>query len=71
MRPSQILANLIGESDVMKSLRTSIWRSRSDETVLVTGESGTGKELIARAIHQSLRSKAFLLLIAGTCGVFA
>src|SRR4030095_7017306 len=63
--------SLIGETDVMKSLRESIRLvSRSNETVLVTGESGTGKELIARGIHQlgPRKNKPF---VAVNCGALS
>ncbi|WP_166254462.1 sigma-54-dependent transcriptional regulator [Marinobacter salicampi] len=44
---------LVGESDVMASLRKQITQiAKSHAPVLVTGESGTGKELVARAIHR-------------------
>jgi len=48
---------LVGRSQVMENLRTTIERvARSDSTVLILGESGTGKELIARQVHaRSLR----------------
>ncbi|MCC6749497.1 MAG: sigma-54-dependent Fis family transcriptional regulator [Deltaproteobacteria bacterium] len=45
-------ADLIGESEPMRSLRALIERAAErDATVLITGESGVGKELVARAIH--------------------
>jgi len=44
--------NLIGESEIMKTVRRKILELAStDATVLIEGESGTGKELAARAIH--------------------
>jgi two-component system response regulator HydG len=43
---------LIGDSDVMKEVKTRIELvARSSVTVLIRGESGTGKEVVARAIH--------------------
>jgi two-component system nitrogen regulation response regulator NtrX len=43
---------LVGDSEVMQSLRESIKKvAKSDSYVLIHGESGTGKELIARQIH--------------------
>ncbi len=50
---------LIGESDVMKRLKTNIERSAPrDARVLIVGENGTGKENIAHWLHElSPRSK--------------
>jgi DNA-binding NtrC family response regulator len=43
---------LIGDSDVMKEVKTRIdLVAKSSATVLIRGESGTGKEVVARAIH--------------------
>ena len=44
---------MIGESEVMKSLYAAIEKvAPTRGRVLITGESGTGKELIARALHR-------------------
>ncbi|HNT70494.1 MAG TPA: sigma-54 dependent transcriptional regulator [Bacteroidales bacterium] len=50
---------LIGESDVMKRLKTNIERiAPTDARVLIVGENGTGKENIAHWLHElSPRSK--------------
>ncbi|MDD3630979.1 MAG: sigma-54 dependent transcriptional regulator, partial [Bacteroidales bacterium] len=50
---------LIGESDVMKKLKTNIERiAPTDARVLIVGENGTGKENIAHWLHElSPRSK--------------
>jgi len=46
------LQRLVGESDVMRAVKSRIARvARSMAPVLVHGESGTGKELVAKAIH--------------------
>jgi DNA-binding NtrC family response regulator len=47
------LDNLVGQSQLMRSVRELIARvAESDATtVLIEGENGTGKELAARAIH--------------------
>ena len=46
------LGDLLGQSDVMRSLFESLQRvASSAATVSVRGESGTGKELVARALH--------------------
>jgi two-component system, NtrC family, response regulator PilR len=46
------LGRLIGESDVMRSVRERVAKvARSMAPVLVRGESGTGKELVANALH--------------------
>jgi len=59
------VSRLIGESGVIRELRTRIARiARTPFTVLVEGESGVGKELVAREIHNSSprRSGPFLAL---------
>ncbi len=44
---------LIGESEVMRKLRSTIGKlARSQAPVYISGESGTGKELAARMIHE-------------------
>jgi DNA-binding NtrC family response regulator len=47
------LHRLVGESPVIKALRTLVARVASSpaSTVLLTGESGTGKDLMAKIIH--------------------
>ncbi len=46
------LAELVGDSPVMRALRERLHRIATvDSTVLLYGESGTGKELAARALH--------------------
>ncbi len=56
----QVIARLIGQSQVMRELRRTIERvANSDISVCITGETGTGKELIADAICAcSLRKNA-------------
>lgn len=52
-RPSEGMANIIGESPIMQEVFTDVERAAGvSSTVLIRGESGTGKELIAQAIHQ-------------------
>ncbi|MEC5214854.1 two-component system response regulator PilR (NtrC family) [Polaromonas sp. CG_9.5] len=47
-----ILQKLVGESPVMKAVKTRIVKvAGSMAPVLIRGESGTGKELVARAVH--------------------
>jgi len=49
-------APLIGSTDAMRRLRTTIERvARTDFTILLEGESGVGKELVARQIHELSR----------------
>jgi DNA-binding NtrC family response regulator len=59
---------MVGESEVMKTLFTSIRKVASvDAPVLISGESGTGKELAARAIHErSIRATG--PFVAVNCG---
>ncbi len=48
------IPDLVGDSDVMRSLRARLVRvAQSPFPVLVEGESGSGKELVARAIHRA------------------
>lgn len=43
---------LLGETDIIKSLRGKIAKlARSQAPVYISGESGTGKELVAKLIH--------------------
>jgi DNA-binding NtrC family response regulator len=57
---------LIGNSEVMRSLRAALVRAAGvASTVLLTGESGTGKELAARALHNdSPRARAPFVPVA-------
>lgn len=57
---SERMGQMIGESQVMRSLYTQIRKiAPTPVTVLIHGESGTGKELVANAIHEnSPRAKA-------------
>jgi len=48
----QILQKLVGESAVMRAVKSRILKvAGSMAPVLIQGESGTGKELVARAVH--------------------
>jgi len=51
-KPSIQNFGIIGESDGMKKIFSTIHKAKStNATVLIYGESGTGKELVARALH--------------------
>ena len=51
-KPSVQNFGIIGESDGMKKIFSTIHKAKStNATVLIYGESGTGKELVARALH--------------------
>ncbi|MEO7497862.1 MAG: sigma-54 dependent transcriptional regulator [Massilia sp.] len=61
-------SRLIGQSDVMQSLRAQIARlARSMAPIAITGESGSGKEVAAREIHAQ-SSRAAKPFIAVNCG---
>lgn len=53
------LSDIIGESELMKSLFYKLGKiAPTDANILILGENGTGKDLIASAIHkQSMRVK--------------
>lgn len=56
MQPNDnsVLANMLGDSEVMQKLFERIRRTAPTQTpVLIEGEIGSGKELIARAVHAS------------------
>ena len=57
--PASDRDELVGNSDVMQTLRAQIDRvARTDARVLLRGESGTGKELVAKRLHDhSARAK--------------
>ena len=62
------LAQIVGESDAMRRLKTDIVKvARSMAPVLVRGESGTGKELVARALHASSQ-RSHGPFVAVNCG---
>ena len=49
---SAILEKLVGESPVMRAVKSRIAKvAGSMAPILIQGESGTGKELVARAVH--------------------
>ena len=65
---SSALDAIIGESEVMQSLKNKIRKvADTKSTVLITGKSGTGKELVARAIHDSgeRRNRPFIAINCG------
>ncbi|MFH1728884.1 MAG: sigma-54 dependent transcriptional regulator [Pseudomonadota bacterium] len=54
------LNKIIGESKAIKQIKEQINEVSQyhNATILITGESGTGKELVARAIHETLKSSS-------------
>ncbi|MCF3652059.1 sigma-54-dependent transcriptional regulator [Synoicihabitans lomoniglobus] len=68
---SHNFGEIVGQSPTLAETMTQVAQvAPTDSTVLVTGESGTGKELVARAVHQHSRRKAFPL-IKVNCGAIA
>jgi transcriptional regulator with GAF, ATPase, and Fis domain len=67
----QIFDNIIGQSDPMKQIFSTVKKvANSDTTIMISGETGTGKGLIARAIHESSdRSKHSFIQI--NCGAIS
>ncbi len=64
----KIALRLIGESEIMKELRTKIEKlARSQAPVYIRGESGTGKEVVARMIHD-LGARAAYPFMPVNCG---
>ncbi|GAA4446562.1 sigma-54 dependent transcriptional regulator [Ravibacter arvi] len=59
------LPELIGESDIMKSLQVKISKiAPTDANILILGENGTGKDIIASRIHHlSLRNRKPLVKV--------
>ena len=65
------LGNIIGKSNAMQKIFSSIISAASSEaTVLVQGESGTGKELVAGAIHYN-SNRADKPFIAVNCNALS
>lgn len=64
------LANLVGESDALRSVRRRAQScAQSGATVLIVGESGTGKELLAQGIHNASARQA-QPFVAINCAAF-
>ncbi|HVV83346.1 MAG TPA: sigma-54 dependent transcriptional regulator [Kofleriaceae bacterium] len=59
---------LVGDSQAMRGLRTSIQQiARTPASVLIIGESGTGKELVARTLHR-LSDRSHHMFVPLNCG---
>ena len=71
LESSDPLAELVGESDGMRAVRSLVTQAApTDATVLITGSSGTGKEVVARAIHR-LSARSTAPFVAVHCGALA
>jgi two-component system response regulator HydG len=58
------LDNIIGKSDAMQQVYTTIQAAASsDAAILIQGESGTGKELVAGAIHYKSNRTAHPMVV--------
>jgi two-component system, NtrC family, response regulator AtoC len=61
-----ILPGFVGASPAMMAIYPLIAKAAlSHHPVLIAGESGTGKELVARALHQASRRRAFVTVNCG------
>ena len=67
-RDAWSLSRMVGESDVMRDLRTLLQKVASSpaSTILLTGESGTGKDLAAKVVHH-LSERATRPFVNITC----
>jgi len=64
------LNELIGESWAIMAVREQILSAAPNvSNVLITGESGTGKELVARALHQASRRRAWPLVAVNCAAI--
>lgn len=63
--------NLIGESDCIAKLKTTIERVADTElAILITGENGTGKEVVAQMVHY-LSGRRDEVLVAVNCAAIS
>ncbi len=68
IRDARLFSEMVGTSNGLRYVQTRIDQvAPTGATVLIQGETGVGKELVARAIHDSSRSKSGKPFIMVNC----